>query len=112
MSGLLGELQKKNPSIDRGKKITTNIQVSKNDIINDKTEIDTDTIPANIRVDQGIRNKINALTILGYGESQKDVVQYLLNLAIETMSPDTAKKIDDLAEIYRKKDIQNYNKRK
>lgn len=120
MAGLLGELKKK-PTINRGKKITTDIQIQKRDILDaslrdfeknkDETQsINTDDMPTNIRVDQGMRNKINALGIIGYGDSQKEVIEYMLTVVMESLSDAEVKKVEDLAAIYKKKDLRHLQK--
>lgn len=114
MSGMLEELSKKKTgSLTRGKQIVTQTDVTKESILNPDVEvISTRSIPANVRVDQGIRNSINALTVMGYGESQREVVSLLIESFVSTIGPDQLKKFEDLNQIYDEKDFKSLQRKK
>ena len=92
--------------LDRGAKIEITPSIKKEDIINEtKTEfVSTDSLPANIRVKNKLRNRVNALSVIGYGDSQKEIVAQLLDSFISNLSEDEQKRISDLEDIYRSKD--------
>lgn len=109
MAGMLGSTVKKKGALERGAKIVTQSDVTKEIILQEnpksqRESISTGEIPANIRVDQGIRNTINALGIIGYGDSQKEVIQFLLDSTLPILTSDQRKKLDDLTAIYDEKD--------
>lgn len=112
MGGLLGEISKKNGGISRGKTIITKTTIQKSDILNpEESKIDTDLLAANVRVNQKIRNQINALGILGYGESQKETVEILVDTFLSSLSDSEYKKIGDLCAIYKAKDEKSRAKK-
>lgn len=100
--------------LDRGAKIEIAPSIKKEDIINEaKTEFaSTDSLPANIRVNNKLRNRVNALNVIGYGNSQKEIVAQLLDSFISNLSEDEQKRISDLEDIYRSKDQKNHLKKK
>lgn len=69
------------------------------------------TEPVNLRVDNHIRNKISALIIMGHGDSQKDMVERLVNLYVEDLETSDYKRFSDLVNIYEDKDIIRHNKK-
>lgn len=115
MAGMLDEIQKKKSTLSRGAQIQVNSDISKQSIIEepqDTTHFDTRSLPQNVRVDNGIRNTINALGVLGYGDSQRETVRMLLDKFITTLSEDEQKKITELNEIYDSKDQKAYISKK
>lgn len=114
MSGMLEELSKKKTgSLTRGKQIVIQSDITREEILGPNENIvNTRSIPANIRVDQGARNGVNALSVMGYGESQREVVAFLLEAFVSSLSPDQLKKYEDLNLIYDEKDFKSYQKKK
>jgi hypothetical protein len=108
----------KKPLLTRGAKIEVNNTVKRNDIQastdkNDDPQVkSTITEPMNVRVDNHIRNKIAALITLGHGDSQKDMVDTVVNYYLETLDSDELKRFDDLIAIYEAKDFARYQKKK
>lgn len=72
----------------------------------------TVTEPVNIRVDNHIRNQIVALITLGYGDTQKDMVNTLVNLYIEGLDKNDIKRFAELVDIYEQKDLMKHQKKK
>lgn len=114
MAGMLDEIQKKKSTLSRGAQIQVNSDISKQSIIEEpqNTHFDTRVLPQNVRVDNGIRNTIKALGVLGYGDSQRETVRMLLDNFITTLSEDEQKKITELNEIYDSKDLKAYLSKK
>lgn len=108
----------KKPLLTRGAKIEVNNTVKRNDIQastdkNDDPQVkSTITEPMNVRVDNHIRNKIAALITLGHGDSQKDMVDTVVNYYLETLDSDELKRFEDLIAIYEAKDFARYQKKK
>ncbi|MSD72292.1 hypothetical protein GKD73_16250, partial [Faecalibacterium prausnitzii] len=67
---------KKKRLLKRGPTIQVENQVSRSDVTGEeKGIIKNVTYPANVRVDNHVRNQISALQNLGLGSSAKDIVQ-------------------------------------
>ena len=69
------------------------------------------TEPVNIRVDNHIRNYIAALITMGHSDTQKDMVELVLNLYIENLSNGELKRFEDLIQIYEDKDVKKHQKK-
>lgn len=106
--------------LTRGRKINVNNKVNRTDI--DKgskatTPKDNITIssvitePVNIRVDNHIRNKIAALITMGHSDSQKEMVEMLVNIYTEGLENSELKRYEDLVQIYENKDLMKYQKK-
>ena len=102
--------------LTRGPKIEVNSQVNRSDIEktipsevvkenqkNNFTTLSTTvTEPVNIRVDNHIRNRIAALITMGHSDTQKEMVETLVNLFIEGLEKSDLKRFEDLVDIYEK----------
>lgn len=69
------------------------------------------TEPVNIRVDNHIRNKIAALITMGHSDSQKEMVEMLVNIYTEGLENSELKRYEDLVQIYENKDLIKYQKK-
>jgi hypothetical protein len=65
----------------------------------------------NIRVDNHIRNYIAALITMGHSDTQKDMVELVLNLYIENLTNGESKRFEDLVQIYEDKDVKKHQKK-
>ena len=83
--------------LTRGPKIETANKVNRGDIemkttVNEPSSKGKNVLttyvtePVNIRVDNHIRNYIAALITMGHSDTQKDMVELVLNLYIENLS--------------------------
>ncbi len=111
--------------LTRGPKIEVNSQVNRSDIEktipsevvkenpkNNFTTLSTTvTEPVNIRVDNHIRNRIAALITMGHSDTQKEMVETLVNLFIEGLEKSDLKRFEDLVDIYEQKDYMKHQKR-
>lgn len=113
---------KQKKGLSRGAKIEINNKVNRDDIeqsrpmkempSNGKTIVSSIiTEPVNIRVDNHIRNKITALITMGYSDSQKEMVETLVNLYIENLVNSELKRFEDLVQIYEDKDVKKHQKK-
>lgn len=66
---------------------------------------ETVTIPTNVRVDNHVRNQVQALINLGYGETTKDVIQSLLSERVEQLEDSEYKRFSDMVNILEQKDV-------
>ncbi|WP_373757714.1 DUF5388 domain-containing protein [Jeotgalibaca porci] len=111
--------------LTRGPKIEVNSQVNRSDIEktipsevvkenpkNNFTTLSTTvTEPVNIRVDNHIRNRIAALITMGHSDTQKEMVETLVNLFIEGLEKSDLKRFEDLVDIYEQKDYMKHQKK-
>lgn len=111
--------------LSRGPKIEVNSQVKRSDIdrrvekniTNEKNKnistsvMTTVTEPVNIRVDNHIRNQIAALITMGHSDTQKEMVDYLLNQYVDTLDKNDYKRFEDLVDIYEEKDLMKHNRK-
>ena len=111
--------------LTRGPKIEVNSQVNRSDIEktipsevvkenpkNNCTTLSTTvTEPVNIRVDNHIRNRIAALITMGHSDTQKEMVETLVNLFIEGLEKSDLKRFEDLVDIYEQKDYMKHQKK-
>ena len=111
--------------LTRGPRIEVNSQVNRSDIEkNTSSEVvkenptnnlatlsTTITEPVNIRVDNHIRNRIAALITMGHSDTQKEMVETLVNLFIEGLEKSELKRFEDLVDIYEQKDYMKHQKK-
>ena len=111
--------------LTRGPRIEVNSQVNRSDIekttpsevvkenptSNFTTLSTTVTEPVNIRVDNHIRNRIAALITMGHSDTQKEMVETLVNLFIEGLEKSDLKRFEDLVDIYEQKDYMKHQKK-
>ena len=111
--------------LTRGPRIEVNSQVNRSDIEkttpsevvkenstnNLATLSTTITEPVNIRVDNHIRNRIAALITMGHSDTQKEMVETLVNLFIEGLEKSELKRFEDLVDIYEQKDYMKHEKK-
>lgn len=125
--GLLGKVEKDNSKkynpIKRAPDINYEDLVKKEDIIKVDTkeitdqsvlvqnEMDTRNLFVNIRVNQGVRNILNGLAILGYGENCLETVSIIVEDFLSKLTPYELEKLEGLKDFYDKKDAINHEKR-
>ena len=108
--------------LTRGPKIETANKVNRGDIemkptVNEPSSKGKNVLssyvtePVNIRVDNHIRNYIAALITMGHSDTQKDMVELVLNLYIENLSNGELKRFEDLVQIYEDKDVKKHQKK-
>ena len=109
--------------LTRGPKIETTNKVNRGDIelkptVNEQPSSKGKNVltsyvtePVNIRVDNHIRNYIAALITMGHSDTQKDMVELVLNLYIENLTNGELKRFEDLVQIYEDKDVEKHQKK-
>ena len=109
--------------LTRGPKIETTNKVNRGDIelkptVNEQPSFKGKNVltsyvtePVNIRVDNHIRNYIAALITMGHSDTQKDMVELVLNLYIENLTNGELKRFEDLVQIYEDKDVKKHQKK-
>lgn len=104
----------KNNKLQRGARIEVKDKVDRS-MLNEKTTDSSKdsmsiTIPANIRVDNHIRNSISALITLGHADSQREMTEILVDRYLELLDEEEYKRYKGLVDIYLNKDIQKQQK--
>lgn len=109
------------PLLTRGAKVQVNNKVNRMDIDQRTGEEEKTpekyvvtssvTEPVNIRVDNHIRNNISALITMGHADSQKEMVDMLVNIYVEDLDSSEYKRFNDLVKIYEDKDVRRLEKK-
>lgn len=106
------------PLLTRGAKVQVNNKVNRMDIDRKTSEKENSpkkyvvtssvTEPVNIRVDNHIRNNISALITMGHADSQKEMVNMLVNMYLEALDSSEYKRYEDLVKIYEDRDVKRH----
>lgn len=114
------EKQKKK-LLTRGAKVQVENKVNRNELDSTeetkpkkKKEAEVTTVvtePVNVRVDNHIRNSISSLITMGFAESQKEMVEIMVDMYVETLEESEYKRYADLVQIYEDKDVRRINKK-
>ena len=97
--------EKKKRLLKRGPTIQVENQVSRSDVTGEEKGIVKNvTYPANVRVDNHVRNQISALQNLGLGTSAKDIVKSLVAERVEQLDSATAKRYQEMVDILEQMD--------
>lgn len=122
MSLVRNNNKEKNKIIPRGSDIKPQKEFSIDELDNnDKNNAHHQTfeyIPAvtSIKVDTKIRDKVNTLSLIGYGETQKEVIENALDSVINNMSIESKRSFENQYQVLenrtinliKKKTIDNY----
>ena len=105
MNKLVQSNRNKKKSLDRGNAIKPNetFKLKKN-TLQDTKNIYTPK-PASIKVDTEIRDKINALSIIGLGENQKEVMDRALTMLIESLVEEQQRIYENQFKVLRQRSI-------
>lgn len=104
--GLLNHDEPTKPKLTRGAKVVVNNQVSRNDVVKETANT---SFPVNIRVDNHIRNQISSLINIGMANSQKDLVQKLVNESIDGLENNEKLRFERMFNILEQKDSLKIN---
>lgn len=102
--------------IPRGTDIKPNNEFSMNDLQSrvEKKEhispIEYVAAPTSIKVDTKIRDTVNALSLIGYGDNQKDVIENVLTYIIESMSTEHKRSFEHQYKVLENKTINRMKK--
>ncbi len=67
--------------------------------------------PTTLKIDTRLRDQINALSLIGYGDTQKEAVEIIINNMIEAMDVDEKRKFDVQYEVLEAKTIKQMKKK-
>ncbi|EOZ5991173.1 DUF5388 domain-containing protein, partial [Enterococcus hirae] len=59
--------------------------------------------PASMKIDSELRDKINALSLIGIGENQKEVVSRALSILIDSLTEEQQRTFKNQFEVLRKR---------
>lgn len=65
-----------------------------------------------IKVDTKIRDKVNTLSLIGYGDNQKEVIEYALDSVINSMSSQSKRSFNNQYQVLETKTMNLMKKRK
>lgn len=112
------------PSLsERGPSYTPKNKVSTDDL-NKTKQIKVDTIvvdeplieyvpkPTSIKVNTDIKDKVNALSMIGVGDTQLEVIDALIEYYIDGLPEETERKYSTQYEVYKDKTMRNISKKK
>ena len=100
----------RNNSLDRGTPITPQETFK----LNEQTKILEKKIsytpkPASMKIDSELRDKINALSLIGIGENQKEVVDRALSILIDSLTEEQQRTFNNQFQVLRKRTIEREN---
>ncbi|EGP5496428.1 hypothetical protein DZ782_11960 [Enterococcus faecium] len=67
--------------------------------------------PASMKIDSELRDKINALSLIGIGENQKEIVSRALSILIDSLTDEQKRTFNNQFEVLRKKTMERENKK-
>lgn len=106
---------KKTRVIPRGSNIKPQNEFSMNDLDSNKTSTEKNIVeyipaPTSIKVDTKIRDIINALSLIGYGDTQKNVVEQALDYVVDSMSAERKRSFENQYQVLENKTINSLKK--
>ncbi len=75
-----------------------------------KPKVDYKPRDTSMKIDTDIRDQINALSLIGVGETQKEVIQIALSDLIDNLPEEQRRAYDNQYETFREKTIRKFNK--
>lgn len=114
--------EKKKSSLTRGPSFPPQQQFTVDDLNSDikkdvqkpseiKPEFIYEPRPTTLKIDTKLRDQINALSLIGYGDTQKEAVEIIINNMIEAMDVDEKRKFDVQYEVLEAKTIKQIKKK-
>lgn len=111
--------EKKKNSLTRGPSIQPQQQFTLDDLEKDKVDETPkakpifiyESKPTTLKIDTKLRDQINALSLIGYGDTQKETVEIIINNMIEAMNIDEKRKFDVQYEVLESKTIKQMKKK-
>lgn len=101
-----GSKEESRKSLTRGAKVDVRETLSRTAFAReDEIGSSEVTMPANVRVDNHIRNRISSLINLGFAKSQKDFVEKLVDQVVDSLDESESKRFKEMVQIYENKDI-------
>lgn len=102
------------PSIEPQNKFTIEqLEVTNvNDNVNADIPVTYEPKPTTLKIDTKIRDQINTLALIGYGETQKETIELLINNILDSMTSDEKRKFDYQYQVLEDKTIKLNNKKK
>ncbi len=108
---------------ERGPSYTPQTKVSTKDL-NEKEQTKVETVavdepiieyvpkPTSIKVNTDIKDRVNALSMIGVGDTQLEVIDTLIDYYIDGLPEETERKYSTQYEVYKDKTIRNLIKKK
>ena len=114
--GLVKNNNKNTHVIPRGADIKPKNEFSINDLEEKETVEKThkfEYVPSvtSIKVDTKIRDMVNTLSLIGYGDNQKEVIENALNSVINNMSIESKRNFENQYQVLENKTINSIKKK-
>lgn len=110
MGSLLNSNRKKQNSLERGDRIEPANSMSIKDLDNSSdqssSKIESVTYYANVRINNHIKNKAEALSIIGIAKSQKDAIDRALDSFVDQLSDDEKRSYKNQLATLEAKDVK------
>lgn len=98
--------------LDRGEDISPVETFSMDKKIEDETiEKEYKPIPTTLKINSQIRDQINTLSLIGYGNTQKEVIEKAIQVILDNMTKDERQKFENQYKIIEEKTIKNLEKK-
>lgn len=78
---------------------------------NSAVGVDSVTYSSSIRIDNHIKNKLQAMAIVGFSDSQKDAIELLITNWRETLTPEQLRTLDSQTATLERKDLIRKSKK-
>ncbi|MDT7020104.1 DUF5388 domain-containing protein (plasmid) [Levilactobacillus namurensis] len=75
-----------------------------------KPVADSVTFDTNLKINNHIRNKLQAMAVLGYSDNQKAAIEVALSVYIESLTSDERKELEFQIDSLEKRDVRVKNK--
>lgn len=93
----------RNKPLDRGVPITPKETFKLDQKKAEKKTVEYIPKPASMKIDSELRDKINALSLIGIGENQKEVVSRALTTLIDSLTNEQQRTFENQFEVLRRK---------
>ncbi|MBS0948684.1 DUF5388 domain-containing protein [Levilactobacillus brevis] len=68
--------------------------------------VDSVTFDTNLKINNHIRNKLQAMAVLGYSDNQKAAIEVALSVYIESLTSDERKELEFQIDSLEKRDVR------
>ncbi|MYV16442.1 DUF5388 domain-containing protein [Furfurilactobacillus milii] len=117
MAGLIknpnvsSENKKDSKTISRGHEYHPSNPVEPGEMNNSKSDVELVSYITSVRVDNHIKNQLQAMSIIGYATSQKDAIETMISAWRESQSPEQLRLFDAQVKTLEAKDVRLKSKK-
>lgn len=96
----------RNKTLDRGAPITPKETFKLDQKKTESKTVEYTPKPASMKIDSELRDKINALSLIGIGENQKEVVARALSSLVDSLTDEQQRTFKNQFEVLRKRTME------